>query len=287
MPYWCGSIVLSFVALAFTDVDRFVMSLALPLSAISLFHVASRINFILKRFLGIPILAAQPEITRIFEEGRREVLVGRIRLFTKVSLISSFFLIGVFAVIGRDVIRLLSGREFTGAYIVLLILLPSVPIAAVSAPLVATMRSLHYMKWAVACDFLWMAAYFGTFFAFVRFMGVAAMAVAQVLASVVQMLFAVNRAKLEGFYGGIGSRIWRVLSALLIVTPLGVWVTGAGGLPASVAFVVLAPFIGRYLMRLLRVLDSSERNDILMMIPVDFGRRAIGWLLPSERRDNG
>jgi len=282
MPYWLGSLVLGFVALAFTDVDRFVMSLALPLSAISLFHVASRINSILKRFLGIPILAAQPEITRIYEEGRADALTGKIRLFTKVALISSFFLIGLFAVIGRDVIRLLSGEEFQGAYVVLVLLLPTVPIAAVSAPLLATMRSLHYIRWVVLCDCLWMVFYFGSFFFLVRLMGVAGMAVSQIIASIVQMLVAVRLAKGEGFYGGIGNRIGRVLIALLVAAPLGVLVTHLGGLPASVLIVLLSPFMGRFLAHRLRVLEPSERNEILDMIPVRFGRRAFGWLIPTE-----
>jgi O-antigen/teichoic acid export membrane protein len=284
MPYWFGSLVLSFVALAFTDVDRFVMSLALPVSAISLFHIASRINFIMKRFLGIPILAAQPEITRVYEEGRADALTGKIRLFTKVALVSSFFLIGLFAVIGRDVIRLLSGDEFLYAYVVLVLLLPTVPIAAVSAPLLATMRSLHYMKWAILCDCLWMIFYFGSFFFLVRLIGVAGMAVSQCIAAIVQMLVAVRLAKGAGFYGGIGNRIGRALIALLVTAPLGLLVTHLGGLPASALIVLLAPFIGRFLVRRLGLLEPAERSEILDMIPVRFGKRVFGWLVPAEGR---
>ena len=282
MPYWLGSLVLSFVALAFTDVDRFVMSLALPVSAISLFHVASRINFILKRFLGIPILAAQPEITRVFEEGRADILAGKIRLFTKVTLVSSFFLIGLFAVIGRDVIRLISGEAFLDAYIVLLLLLPTVPIAAVSAPLLATMRSLNYMKWAILCDCLWMVFYFGSFFFFVRLMGVKGMAVSQIIASVAQMIVAVRFARGEGFYGGIGERVGRVLAVLAVAAPIGIVATHLGGLPVSILVAVVSPFAGRFLLGRLRIIESSERSEMLDMIPVRFGKRAIGWLVPSE-----
>ena len=282
MPYWLGSLVLGFVALAFTDVDRFVMSIALPVSAISIFHVASRINFILKRFLGIPILAAQPEITRVYEEGRADALTGRIRLFTKVALVSSFFLIGLFAVIGRDVILLLSGEEFRDAYVVLVLLLPTVPIAAVSAPLLATMRSLHYIRWAVLCDCLWMTIYFGSFFFLVRLMGVKGMAVSQILASIAQMFVAVRLAKGAGFYGGVGNRLGRALIALLVAAPLGVFATHLGGLPASILFLLLTPFMARFLAQRLRILEPSERDEILDMIPVRFGKRAFGWLVPSE-----
>jgi len=282
MPYWLGSLVLSFVALAFTDVDRFVMSIALPVSAISLFHVASRINFILKRFLAIPILAAQPEITRVYEEGRAEILTGKIRLFTKVTLVSSLFLIGLFAVIGRDLIRLLSGAEFVDAYVVLLLLLPTVPVAAVSAPLLATMRSLNYIRWAVLCDCLWMVFYFGSFFFLVRLIGVKGMAVSQIIASVVQMLVAVRLAKGEGFYGGIGRGVGRALAALLVLAPLGFLATLAGGLPVSVLIAAASPFAGRFLVRRLGIVEPSERSEILDMVPVEFGKRAFGWLVPSE-----
>ncbi|HVO77222.1 MAG TPA: hypothetical protein VMT60_04485, partial [Candidatus Bathyarchaeia archaeon] len=136
--YWAGSICLSIVALAFTDVDRFVMSSVLPMAAISLFHVASRVDVLLKRFLGLPILAAQPEITRVYEEGRWGDIADRIGLFTKGIVAAALFCTAVFAVIGRDVIVLLSGRTYADSYRILLILLPTVPLAAVTAPLSAT-----------------------------------------------------------------------------------------------------------------------------------------------------
>lgn len=281
IPYWCGSIVLSVVALAFTDVDRFVMSIALPVSAISIFHIASRINFILKRFLGIPILAAQPEITRVYEEGRSSILAGKIRLFIKVTLVSSFFLIGLFAVVGRDIILLLSGEEFLDSYPLLLLLLPTIPIAAVSAPLLATMRSLHYMKWAIFCDLLWMVVYFGLFFLIVRILGVASMAVAQSFAALAQMTVAIRLAKREGFFGGIGERLGRVLFTLLVMAPLGIVLTNVGGLYASAVLFVFSPFIGRYLLRKLDVFEKREIDEIIEMIPFGFGRRLIGWMLPS------
>ncbi len=282
VPYWCGSIVLSLVALAFTDVDRFVMSIALPVSTISLFHIASRINFILKRFLGIPILAAQPEITRVYEEGRSSILSGKIRLFIKVTLVSSFFLIGLFAVVGRDIILLLSGSEFLDAYPLMLFLLPTIPIAAVSAPLLATMRSLHYLKWAIVCDLVWMVVYFGLFFLIVRVMGVASIVMAQLFAALAQMAVAVRLAKREGFFGGIGERLGRVVLALLVLAPLGIVMTRMGGLFASAILFVLSPFIGRYLIRKLDVFEYGEMNELLEMIHFGYGRRVVGWLLQME-----
>ena len=105
---------------------------------------------------------------------------------------------------------------------------------------------------------------------------------AQIIASIVQALFAVSMAKREGLYGGIGAGIWKVLSALVVLAPIGIWITYIGGLSASIAVVLVAPFLGRHLLRVLRILDSCEKRDILTMIPVSFGRRAMAWFIQES-----
>ncbi|UCF06671.1 MAG: lipopolysaccharide biosynthesis protein [bacterium] len=279
VPYWLGSILLSFVSLAFTDVDRYVMSAVLPLSAISIFHVASRINNLLRRFLGIPVIAAQPEITRIYEEGRWEELAGKIGLFTKGTIIASLFVSALMTITGRDIITVLSGDRYISGYRVLLVLLVTVPIAAVIAPLLATMRSLHFMKWAVLCDFIWMAVYFGTFFFLVSWWGVIGMAVAQVTASCCQLLAAVLLARREGFFGGVGTNLGRVLLSLVFLVPTGVVLTRQFGLPASAACLLLSPIICKYLLKWLSVFGEEEKERIVELVPVSFGKRTTSWLL--------
>ena len=64
---------MSVVALAFSDADRWVLSNVLALEALSLFHVASRIARLANRFIAIPVLAFQPEVTRVDSEGRAAV----------------------------------------------------------------------------------------------------------------------------------------------------------------------------------------------------------------------
>ncbi len=281
-PYWGGAVTLSFVALAFTDVDRFVMSSVLPVSAISLFHVASRINGLLKRFLGMPVIAAQPEITRIFEEGRWHDLTGRIGLFTKGILVMSIFTVGLAAIIGKDVITVLSGSNYRDAYGIFLLLLVTVPLSSIAAPLVITMRSLHFMHWAVLCDFVWMAAYFGTFFVFVSLWGVIGMAVAQIIATVVQIIVAVSISRREGFYGGFGERLGGVLVAVAVMVPVGIVVTGRLGIASSIACLVLFPLACKLAVRLLGVFDDGEKRQIHEFVPARLGRRVVGWLLSVE-----
>ncbi len=284
LSYWAGSICLGIVALAFTDVDRYVMSSVLPMAAISLFHVASRVDALLKRFLALPILAAQPEITRVYEEGRWEDIAGRMGLFTKGMVVAALCCTALFAVIGRDIIVLLSGGGYGGAYRVFLVLLPTVPVAAVTAPLLATMRSLHFMRWAVLCDFLWMAVYFGTFFFFASALGPEGMAAAQIAASLVQMAAAVVLARREGFYGGAGARLGRVVLVLAPATACGMVITARVPLYAAIVVVALSPVLGRALLRSLRVFDREETDRILGLVTVPAGRRFVAWMLSAERR---
>ncbi len=283
IPYWGYSILLSIVALAFTDVDRYVMTSLLPVSAISLFHVASRLNGLMKRFLGFPVVAMQPEITRIFEEGRWNDLSGRIVLFTKVTLIASLFFAGLAAVGGKEAILLLSGGAYGFSYVILLVLIPCLPAAALIAPLIITMRALHFMKWAVLCDFLWMATYFGSFLLLVPAIGVTGMAAAQLVATLVQVIAAIMLSKREGFFGGAGRRTGRAVIAFAVLAPLGVLATERWGLPAVGLLIIASPFVLRTAVGLLGIFDGSEISAIQDMIPPVAGKRIVAWIFPAAR----
>ena len=277
--YTAYSLLLSFVALAFTDFDRFVMAAVLPFQAISLFHVASRINGLIKRFLGFPVIALQPEVTRIYEEGRWEELAGRMVIFTKVTFIGAVYFSAVAAIAGREVILLVSGRAFLDAYGVFLVLLPGVPMAALIAPLLSAMKGLHFMKWAVFCDFIWMAVYFGTFFFFVGLWGVLGMAAAQLLASTFQTAAAVVLAKRGGFYGGAGARTGRVLAVFTAVAAAGTAAAIYWGLAAVAILVAASPFLLRAVLVGLRVFDEEEARLIAAMTKMKGLRRTVCWMI--------
>ncbi|MBU8923223.1 MAG: lipopolysaccharide biosynthesis protein [Bacteroidales bacterium] len=283
MPYLGNSILLSLVALAFTDFDRFLMSSVLPLSSISLFHIASRINSLLKRFLGYPVIALQPEITRIYEEGRYEELKGKIVLFTKTTFISALFFVFVTAVAGRSAIRILSGEAFDPSYRILLVLLPCVPVAALIAPLLSTMRGLHFMRWAVLADFVWMGVYFGTFLVFVSAMGVTGMAVAQLCATLVQMTVVVAVSKKYGFYGGVGRGCGRALVVFSIFTITGVFAVHIWNFPAAAIIVVLSPFILKGVVSGLKLFDKNESEMLRDMIRVRVLQNGITWITGNWR----
>ena len=277
--YWGNCVILSFVALAFTDIDRFLMSSMLPVAMISVFHIGSRINILLKRFLGFPLLALQPEVTRIYEEGRWEELKEKLLIFTKGNFVASLLLITVVAVTGSDIIMLISGAGYERAYIVLLILLPTVSIAAFIAPLLVTMRGLHYIKWALLCDLVWMIVYFGGFPFFVSHLGLKGMAIAQLIASLAQMICAVLIAKKNGFYGGLGKRVYRVILIISAIIPVGILAANLWGFWVSILSFAVFPFFCRFVFGKFGLFDPLETEQILNLIKFRQGRRIAGWFL--------
>lgn len=282
--YWGSALALSYAALAFSDVDRFVMSSLIPVAAISIYHVASRINQLIKRFLGFPVIALQPELTRIYEEGRWDDLSERIGLFTKASVTAALAIAAVAAATGGVMITLISGPDYPGAYRLLLVLLPTVPIAAFVAPLTAAMKGLHYMKWAVVCDLSWMVVYFAGLFVIVPYAGLIGTATAQLAASTVQCTSAVLLAKKEGLYPRTGgSAMLRAMGASLLFAGAGAAACAAWDLPAAAACILLAPFLLRLAVRRLSLFDPEESRTLVEMLQGRPGSGLIRWVLSMER----
>jgi O-antigen/teichoic acid export membrane protein len=282
--YWGSALALSYAALAFSDVDRFVMASLIPVAAISIYHVASRINQLIKRFLGFPVIALQPELTRIYEEGRWDELSGRIGLFTKASVTAALAIAAVAAATGGVMITLISGPDYPGAYRLLLVLLPTVPLAAFIAPLTAAMKGLHYMKWAVVCDLSWMVVYFAGLFVIVPYAGLIGTAVAQLAASAVQGTAAVLLARKEGLYPRArGTAMFRALAASLLFAGAGAAACAAWRLPAAAACILLAPFLLRLEVRRLSLFDPEESSTLVEMLRGRPGSGLIRWVLSMER----
>ncbi len=281
--YWGSALALSYAALAFSDVDRFLMSSLLPVAAISVYHVASRINQLIKRFLGFPVVALQPELTRIYEEGRGDDLSGRIGLFTKASVIAALVLASVAAATGGEMITLISGSEYPGAYRLLLVLLLTVPAAAFIAPLTAAMRALHYMKWAVVCDLSWMVVYFAGLFILVPRIGLIGTVAAQLAASAAQTAAAVILARKKGLYPGTGgTAMLRALAVSSLFAGAGAAACAAWGLSAAAACILLAPFLLRLAARKLSLFESGEARTLVEMLRGIPGSGLVRWALSLE-----
>jgi len=278
--YWGSAVVLSLSALAFTDVDRFVMTSLVPLTMIPVYHIASRINQLIKRFLGFPVVAMQPEVTRIYEQGRWHDLERRISLFTKATVVASLAASAVAAAVGREAIVLVSGEQFAGAYPILLALILTVPIAAYVAPLGATMRALHFMWWAVMCDLSWMAVYFAGMFLFIPRVGLVGAAAAQIVAYLFYTAVSVEFARRRRFLGRRGlPAMLRALVVCAVAGGAGAAACAAWGLPAAAACIVLMPLALREALRRAEVFEPDEAEAIASMIPAGPARRVVRWSL--------
>lgn len=283
VAYWGSAAILSVSALAFTDVDRFIMAALVPVSAIPVFHIASRINQLIKRFLGFPIVAMQPEVTRIYEEGRWNDLGARIALFTRVSVVAALACAALAAAVGREMIVLISGAGYAGAYRLLLLLLPTVPAAAFTAPLTASMRALHFMWWAVMCDLSWMIVYVAGMFMLVPVVGLAGVALAQLAAYAVYAAIAVAFARRRFPRGAAGGRgIFGISVLAAVFAAAGGLACAAWGLPAAAACAALAPLLLRLALRRLAVFDRDEAAAIAALVPAGPARSAVTWVLALE-----
>jgi hypothetical protein len=174
---------------------------------------------------------------------------------------------------------MVSGRAFLDAYGVFLVLLPGVPMAALIAPLLSAMKGLHFMKWAVFCDFIWMAVYFGTFFFLVGLWGVLGMAAAQLLASAFQTAAAIVLSKRGGFYGGAGARTGRVLAVFAAVAAAGTAAAIHWGLAAAAILVAASPFLLRAVLVGLRIFDEEEARLIAAMTQTKALRKTVCWMI--------
>lgn len=286
IAYWGSALVLSLSALAFTDVDRFVMTSLVPLAVIPVYHIASRINQLVKRFLGFPVVAMQPEVTRIYEEGRWNELEQRISLFTKATVVASLAVAALAAAVGREAIVLVSGRQYVEAYPILLVLVVTVPVAAYVAPLSATMRALHFMWWAVMCDLSWMVFYFAGMFLFIPRIGLVGAALAQIVAYAFYAALAVSFARRRRFFGKRGlPAMLRALAVCAAAGAAGAVACSAWGLPAAAACIVLLPLLLRAALRRAAVFEPGEAESIASMVPPGPPRRVVRWAMSLESRE--
>ncbi len=232
LHYWGGAVGLSLVAIAFTDADRWVLSNVLALEALSLFHVASRIARLANRFIAIPVLAFQPEATRMQAEGRPEALELSVRTFLKTNILLAVLATAGIMVYATPLIELASSREFAGARTTLWLLAASTPITAMTASLTAVMKALDGIRAAFFCDLAWALVYLAGMLTLTPRLGVEGTGVALLLACGVQALLAFRLAVIRPRTGVALAALLRSLAC-----------AAAAFLPAVVAFALQAPLL--------------------------------------------
>ncbi len=279
--YWVGAVGLSVVALAFSDVDRWVLSNVLALEVLSLFHVASRIVRLANRFIAVPVLTLQPEITRIRAEGRGGEVDIVTSAFFKASVMMGAFAAAAIAACANPLIMIASGREFLGAHTTLLLMAASIPLTAMTAPLTAVMKALDGVRAAFYCDLVWAAVYVGLMLVFASSLGLVGTGWAQLAASAAQFALALRLATVRPTGAGAFATLVRSL-VCAVVAFAPAWylfhvhamfaLPIAASLGATVIFVALA--------RRMRILSEDERERVRLVL----ARRGVGpalmWFVP-------
>jgi O-antigen/teichoic acid export membrane protein len=279
--YWWGALGLSIVALAFSDADRWVLSNVLALEALSLFHVASRIARLANRFIAIPVLAFQPEVTRVDSEGRAAVVAFSTRAFFKASVVAAVFAAAGIALFAQDLIALVASGEFLGARTTLCLFAASIPLTAMTAPLTAVMKALDGVRAALYCDLAWALVYLVLLVVLAAHLGVAGAGVAQLAACAVQLALAARLASVKPSAGAALSSLAKSLVAAAAAFAPSV-LAGALHAPRVLVLVlaVVAPWIYLRSVRRLHIFTHDERARLAQVIEGHGLARGLAWWMP-------
>lgn len=277
--YWYGATGLSLVAIAFTDVDRYLLSQVLTLEMLALFHIGSRIVRLANRFLSVPVLAFQPEVTRVDAEGRRSTVETSTRVFVKFNVTFAVLIGFGLVVLAPEVVRIVSTADYQGAVPLLVIMTLSVPLSAATAPLTAVMKALDQVRHAFYCDLIWALTYVALLIFLGGYYGLTGAGLAQLAAASAQLVLAVRLSRSGAawnFFVVLYAKVVfcgvtafaPVILARLIFSSFSFLVAVEGVL------VVAALVIYQFMVRSLAVFTPDEREILASML----ARRGFGFL---------
>jgi O-antigen/teichoic acid export membrane protein len=279
--YWTGALGLSVVATAFTDVDRWVLSHVLALESLSLFHVASRIVRLANRFIAIPVLTFQPEVTRVAADGRHDVVRASTSAFFKANVMAAALASTAIFVFADHLIALASSAAFRGARATLLLLAASIPLSAMTAPLTGVMKALDGVKAAFYCDLAWAGVYIGLMLALTPRVGLEGAGVAQLSAAAVQLVLAARLARVRpGIREGLDALARSMLAALVALLPAMIAVRAAAPLVVQAGLGLAAPWFFVRAARRARVLTADDRERLRAVLARRGAGPALSWFIP-------
>ena len=188
--WWAAG--LSLVALAFSDVDRYLLAQVISLEMLALFHIGARIARLANRVLGVANLAFQPEVTRLDTEGREDRVVQSTMIFLKFNTTIAFLMAAVIVVFARGIIVIVASRDYLGAELLLIVLAASLPLSTMTAPITSVMKAIDQVREALLCDLAWAAAYIVLMFTLAPVVGIVGVGLAQLFACLAQLLLAIS-----------------------------------------------------------------------------------------------
>jgi len=194
-PFWRGAAVNSLIGIGFGYADKLLVSLFLSFQMVSLFYVAERVTFLLKRLLAVPLQVTAPEMTHRWEGGRREELLRDVGFMLKVQFALGWLVTAMVFVAAEAAVLLLSSPAFLPAAGLLRILTLSVMLMAFYAPITTLFRAIERIDLALLSDVLWLGLYVALGIALMPRYALKGIVLAQVTASAVTALWNVIAAR--------------------------------------------------------------------------------------------
>ena len=194
-PFWSGAAVNSIIGIGFGYADKLLVSLFLSFQMVSLFYVAERVTFLLKRLLAVPLQVTAPEMTHRWESGRREELLREVGFMLKVQFALGWLVTAMVFVAAEAAVLLLSSPAFLPAAGLLRTLTLSVMLMAFYAPITTLLRAIERIDLALLSDVIWLGLYVGLGIALMPRFALQGIVFAQVTASAVTALWNVVAAR--------------------------------------------------------------------------------------------
>ncbi|MCZ6767566.1 MAG: oligosaccharide flippase family protein [bacterium] len=269
--YLLWATALSTVALAFTDVDRYLLAHVLALETLALFHIAARVTRLANRMLSVPTIAFQPEVTRLDAEGRSVEHMSRI--FIKFNSMIAIWLTLPIVLFSREIIVMVASTEYIEASPVLVLLAVSLPLTTVTAPITSVMKATDQVRGALTCDLVWMLLYVGLILLLGTSFGLIGVGVAQLSASFGQLVVALRLSRLPFGFGFVGGLYARLVIAggisvipIIVVLAVGPEASSNADLALRLTLFAAGSVAYRKLVQLFRVFTNDERDALLAML---------------------
>ncbi|MCB9514875.1 MAG: hypothetical protein H6693_01635 [Candidatus Latescibacteria bacterium] len=242
LDYWLTSLPLRWLALAYFELDRYVIGMVAAVELVALFHVPARLVGISKRFLAAPVLSFQTEVSRLFEERREGELAARLQLILRGQLaVACWFAAGLYLA-GRPLLLLLSTGAYLEALPLLALLAITLPLGSLVAVLEAALRGLDGLRAVLVGNLLWALLYYAALPLFIGRWGLWGLGFAQVSAAAVQAVWVMGVAARRGWLTGALGGVCR--SALVGLAPAALGIAAALAWPGGSAVAPSAAGVG-------------------------------------------
>jgi O-antigen/teichoic acid export membrane protein len=268
-PYLVWATGLGFVALAFSDVDRYLLAQLLTLEVLALFHIGARVGRLANRLLGVAHLAFQPEITRLNVEGRTSGIQPATRIFIKFNSTVAVLIMCAIVLFAREIIVVVASRDYLAATPLLIILALCLPLNTVTAPLTTVMKALDQIRGALITDVAWASTYLTLMVVLAPRFGLVGVGLAQLCACVLQLLVTLRISTLAidlGFTAGLILRLCTAGAAaflpVLLATTLARGALGGLIVPAKIVLFAGGMVVFRGLIRRMNIFTREERETL-------------------------